>query len=125
MDQFNIVSQVSELFVPNDKVRYYILNKFRKKFGLDEVAEFDEVGEYHWKLSKIFFNKSNNIGYMPNAIYYDNMIEIDFVNNEIIGVPKNSVIFFREKDQAGCYKKLVKLVYAANTLLSKYSKLES
>lgn len=118
--EFNIINSLAELFVPNKKVRYYILNKFRKKYDIKEIPEFDEIGEHHWFLSKINFNNNDNIGYMPNLYYYDNMITVDFDKFEIINIPKSSVAFYRESNQISCHKKLMKLTYVANAFLNKY-----
>lgn len=117
--KFEIIENLVNIFINNDKVKYYILNKFKEKYGLETTAEFDPVGEHHWNLSKVNLDNNDCIGYMPGAVYYGNIVQLDEKQFKIVNIPKNSSLFFRERDQASCYKKLVKLVYTANNFLDK------
>jgi len=113
-----LIDDLVRLFIDNEKVSLAVSNKLRKRNGLNEISEYGELGNYHWKLASVEVGDDDYIGYMPSNYYYDSIIKLDLNNFQILDVPRDGNCFYRESDKTKSFKNLKRRIYEANNMLA-------
>jgi len=104
------------ILVPEYKLGISVFNKFRKIHGHDAITEFDEVGQYHWDLSKVKIPDNECVGYLQQNYYHPNIARFNY-ENMLIEKDADESVFLRDADRRQALKDFNRAVNKANAIL--------